>query len=386
MSGFLRSRRAVGVLLAVLVVHIVLGVATFGPSTSLSLTDVPVGLVDEDGGELGSVFVAAELEVLAWQEVESRTALHEGLDDRAFAAGLIIPAGAGDTLAALAAGGTEPVTLELRTNPGRNAESAQAAAQAITGLVAAAADEQRSALLEAASAADTDVAPAAVAALAAPLTLETTAVHAPAGPAQAATPLVLVAMLWIGSLVAMLITFLSLHRDDSTPGRFLSAQLLIMAALAVLQPLSIIAVGNLLLGLDLALTWPLWATLALTTAMFFLLQSAVLNWFGFGGWPILVLLWLFSFTLLAVPIEGLAAGYRILVASWLPARFPYEALQGLLFFDGAGHTARALAITAGLTVGGLTALLASWLRLARSDLRVHPLARRLARTADTDAG
>ena len=384
MSGFLRSRRAVGVLVAVVAIHVILGIATFGPSTSLELTDVPVGLVDADGGGLATELTAAELDLIDWQAVDSREALREGLDDKTFAAGLIIPEGASGALAGLAGDQPEPVTLELLTNPGRNPESARAVEQAVAGLVDGAAGELSANALAAAAEADAPVAPEAVSTLAAPIELATTAVNAPADAGEAQTPLVLVAMLWIGSLVAMLVTFLSLHRKDITPTGFLAAQLVVMAVLAVVQPLSIVAVGNGLLGLDVALSWSLFGALALTTAMFFLIQSAVLNWLGFGGWPILVLLWLFSFTLLAVPVEGLATGYRVLVHSWLPARFPYEALQGLVFFDGAGQASTMLAITAAITVGALLALLASFVRLARRDLSVNPLVKRIAATADGD--
>jgi hypothetical protein len=80
--------------------------------------------------------------------------------------------------------------------------------------------------------------------------------------------------------------------------------LAMLAMLAIVQPLPIVAVGN---------------------------------WLGFGGWPILVLLWLFSFTLLSVPTEALATGYRVLMHSWLPSRFPYEAIQGIVHFGGAGQ-------------------------------------------------
>ena len=121
----------------------------------------------------------------------------------------------------------------------------------------------------------------------------------------------------------------------------------------------------------------LYALLALTALTFVLLQSAVLNWLGFAGWPLLVILWLFGPSVLAVPPEFLATGYRTWIYSWIPFRYTFEALQGLLFFDaGAGETARNVWIVGLYGLIALAAVLGSTRRLHARDLTVHPLARR----------
>jgi len=383
MRGFLRSRKAIGVFVAVIAVHILLGVATFGPSTSAELSEVPVAVLDADGGELAGQLTGADLEVIEWQAVSSYEAMRTALDDKEVAAGLVIPEGTTDTLGALGAEAAEPVVLELYVNHGRNPEAGQAIETTITGLAESAGAELSSQTLATLGEAETSVAPTTVAALAEPIQVESIPVNAPADAADAQTPLVLVAMLWIGSLIATLVSWLGLHRKDTTPAGFLGAQLIVVAALAVIQPLSIVAVGNWLLGMDITLTATLFGALALTTALFFLIQSAVLNWLGFGGWPILVLLWLFSFTLLSVPAEALATGYRVLIHSWLPSRFPYEAIQGIVHFDGAGQAGTMLAISAAIAIGALALLLTSYYRLKNRDLSVNPIAERIAKAGPT---
>ena len=384
MRGFLRSRKAIGVFIAVIAVHILLGVATFGPSTSADLTEVPVAVLDADGGELADQLTGADLEVVDWETATSHEAMRDALDDKEIAAGLVIPAGTSDALADLGPDVTDPVVLELYVNHGRNPEAAQSIEAAITGLAEGAAREVSGQTLTALGEADAAVSPGAVPVLADPIQVEAIPVNAPADAADAQTPLVLVAMLWIGSLIATLVSWLGLLRKDSTPTGFLSAQLIVVAALAVIQPLSIVAVGYWLLGMDIALTGSLFGALALTTALFFLIQSAVLNWLGFGGWPILVLLWLFSFTLLSVPVEALATGYRVLIHSWLPARFPYEAIQGIVHFDGAGQAGQMAAVSGGIAVGALAVLLASYFRLRGRDLSINPLQQRIATATATD--
>ncbi|TVP75398.1 MAG: ABC transporter permease [Nitriliruptor sp.] len=384
MQGFLRSRKVIGVFIAVIAVHVLLGVATFGPSTSAELSDVPVGVLDLDRAGLAEELTATDVHVIEWMSIASDSALREALDDKEIAAGLVIPAGATETLAALGSEQPEPVVLDLYVNHGRNPQAAQTVQATILALAEGAAAELSTQTLAALGEADVAVAPDAVATLAQPIQVETIPVNAPSGAADAQTPLVLVAMLWIGSLIATLVSWLGLHRKDTTPRGFLGAQLIVVAALAVLQPLSIVAVGNWLLGMDITLTASLFGALALTTALFFLLQSAVLNWLGFGGWPILVLLWLFSFTLLSVPAEALASGYRVLIHSWLPSRFPYEALQGIVHFDGAGQAGPMLAISAAIALGALALLLASYHRLRGRDLSVNPIAARVAKVGDRE--
>ncbi len=384
MRGFLRSRRAIGVFIAVIAIHVLLGIATFGPSTSMDLTDVPVAVLDADGGQLGAELTGAEVEQIEWQTVGSRQALDEALDDKEVAAGLIIPEGATEALGDLAGEQPEPVVLELLSNRGRNPEAAQAVEQIIDGIAAGAAAEVSSETLAGVAEAGIDITPEAVHVLAEPIRVDIVAVNAPADAGDAQTPLVLVAMLWIGSLIATLVSWLSLHRKDITPTGFLGGQLVIVAVLSIVQPLSIVAVGNWLLGLDISLSWALFGALALTTALFFLLQSAVLNWLGFGGWPILVLLWLFSFTLLAVPVEALATGYRVLVHSWLPSRFPYEGIQGIVHFDGAGQAGLMMAISGAIAIGALLVLLASYVRLKDRDLGINPLQERIANAGNPD--
>ena len=381
---FLRSRQVIGVFIAVIAVHILLGAATFGPSTSADLSDVPVAILDLDRAGLADQLTATDVHVIEWVSVASDSALREALDDKEVAAGLVIPSGATDQLGALGSEQPEPVVLDLYVNHGRNPQAAQSVQATILALAEGAAAELSAQTLTALGEAGAAVAPEAVTTLAQPIQVEAIPVNAPASAADAQTPLVLVAMLWIGSLIATLVSWLGLHRKDTTPVGFLGAQLIVVAALAIIQPLSIVAVGNWLLGMDITLTASLFGALALTTALFFLLQSAVLNWLGFGGWPILVLLWLFSFTLLSVPAEALASGYRVLIHSWLPSRFPYEALQGIVHFDGAGQAGTMLAISAAIALGALALLLASYHRLRGRDLSVNPIEARVAKAGGTE--
>ena len=385
MQGFLRSRKVIGVFIAVIAVHILLGVATFGPSTSADLSDVPVAILDLDDGGLADELTGADIPVIDWTQSTSHDAMQQQLEDKDVAAALVIPAGASDTLAALTGDDAEAVVLDLYVNHGRNPQAAQTIQATIEGLAEGAAAELSSGTLDALGEAGATVAPDAVRTLAQPVQVAAIPVNAPSSAADAQAPLVLVAMLWIGSLIATLVSWLGLHRKDTTPAGFLGAQLVVVVALAIVQPLSIVAVGNWLLGMDITLTASLFGGLALTTALFFLLQSAVLNWLGFGGWPILVLLWLFSFTLLSVPAEALATGYRVLIHSWLPSRFPYEAIQGIVHFDGAGRTGIMLAISAGIALGALILLLASYHRLRGRDLSVNPIAERVAGAGGSDA-
>ena len=390
MSTFLRSRAFVGTFVAVVVVHVLLGTVTFGPATSATLTGVPVAVVDLDGSAAPvpgpdpfAGLTGADGGLLAWSTLPDRVALDEALTAGTFAAGVVVPSGARDGLARIVEGSApdavDPIRIELHVNVGRDPQASGAVADTLAGLVAAVSDAASVDAIARLASEGRDVAPARVALLARPVVATTVPVNAPASAAAAQAPLVLVALLWIGALIATLVSWLSLHRDTMVPRTFVAAQLAVLAVLVAVQPVSILVVGRAILGLDVTVSVALVGALALTTALFFLLQSAVLNWLGFGGWPILVLLWLFSFTLLSVPTEALATGYRVLVHSWLPSRFPHDALRGILHFDGAGGATAALWTSAGITAVALVLLLASVTRLRGRDLARNPIAARLER-------
>lgn len=391
MSGFLRSRRAVGVLVGVVVIHILLAFASFGATTRADLTDLPVGVHNADGGELGDELLAADVDVLDLQAVDSRAALNDGFDDNELYGALVVPEGTTEALGALAEGGA-PAEVEVIVNEGANAQAAQAAEGALTAMVDGVGAEVRAETLEAAGAAGAELPPELAGALAAPITIATTTVNETGDAAQAQAPMILTVLLWIGALIATLVSWLALHRAGQTPLGFVGAQAVVAAALAVVQPLSAVATANWVAGLDISLSWELFGVLALGSAAFYLLQSAVLNWIGFGGWPLLVLIWLFSPAVLNLAPEALPRFYEVGIHSWLPVRFPHEAITGVLFFDGAGGAATATAITAAIAIGAAGLVAASTVRLARTDLAANPLARRIEQiggqasqpTADAD--
>ncbi len=378
MRQFLLSKSVIVTLIAVVAIHALLAFASFSPSTRADMSDLPVGVVDLDGEGLASQLLEVDHEMLQWNEVSSRTLLDDMMVEKDLYAGIVIPEGASEALE-VSATSSQQVELELIVNEGADAAAATASAGVISGIVdeiSHAAFEQHLATLEADGGV---VEPGDLSALTSPVVVEQSIANPAGGQEGAQVPLMLVVLAWIGTLITSLVVWLSLHRTGQTPYGFLGSQLIVGAGIAVLQPFSIVLLARGIAGIDLTFTGQIYLALLLASLAFYMLQSAVLNWAGFGGWPILVMIWLFSFGMLSMAPEALSSFYRDGIYSWIPIRFPFEAIQGVLFFDGEGVTNRMLWITAAIAAGSAAAVAASIPVLRRRDLSVSPMRARLDR-------
>ncbi len=209
-----------------------------------------------------------------------------------------------------------------------------------------------------------------------PLALQTENVNPVGEQVRGQLPLLFTVLLWLGSLIGSLLVWLMLHRKGQLATRFVGTQLLAGVLLAVIQTFSTLAVAGWMMGMEMSNYGYLIMFLSLTAIVFFLIQSSVLNWLGFKGWPILIMIWLFGLPVVSLPPEFLSAFYKFAIYSWIPYRFSVEGLSSILFFDAGGNLSSMLAILAVIGSVFLLLVLASYYRLKNQDLSVNPMARR----------
>lgn len=388
----LSFRHVAGILLIAVIIQLLVAIAAFGPTVTSAPRDLPLGLVDLDigdlddgaegaisvGGALSAAIVGSPRREVAWISYASEATLRTAMANRQVYGGIVLPSDLTHQVALVSEAGARPAEVRILVNEGMHPAGAHTARGILTAVVDGAARQLAQERLAALAAAGTVLTPDRVMNLASPLQAQIEAIHAPSeAPAGAQLPLVLTVLLWLGTLVASLFLFLALHRTGQMAAAFTRTQVIAALGLAVILPAPVLAIVVWLLGIPADGGVALYALLALTALVFVLLQSAVLNWLGFAGWPLLVLLWLFGPSVLAVPPEFLATGYRTWIYSWIPFRYTFEALQGLLFFDaGTVETARNVWIVGLYGLLALAAVLGSTRRLHARDLTVHPLARR----------
>ncbi len=383
----LSVKQTAGILFIAVVIQLLIALAAFGPTVTSSPRDLPLGFVNDDAGVeglapvgnlLSTGIVASPRPEVAWTTFGSEQELRAAMAQRQVYGGIVLPHDLSERIDLLPDEGARPAQVLVLVNEAMHPAGAQAARGILTAVVDAAARQLAQQRLASLAAAGTVLTPEQVMTLSSPLQAQLVAMHAPSDhPAGAQLPLVLTVLLWLGTLVASLFLFIALHRPGQVAASFTKTQLSASLGLAVVLPAPVLAIVVWLLGIPTGGGVALYALLAFTALTFVLLQSAVLNWLGFAGWPLLVILWLFGPSVLAVPPEFLAAGYRSWVYSWIPFRYTVEALQGLLSFGGgAGEIGRSVSIVGLYALLALAAVLGSARRLELRDLTIHPLARR----------
>ena len=395
MTRALSFRQVAGILLFAVIVQLLVALAAFGPTLTSTPRDLPLGIVDTDAGAdagadpgtgvvlrvgklLATGIVEAPRPEVAWTVFASEAELRAAMASRQVYGGIVLPPDLTEQMRLLADEGARPAQVLVLVNEGMHPAGAQAARGILAAVVDGASRQLGHDRLATLAAADARLSPDQVVTLASPLQAQVEATHAPSdAPTGAQLPLVLTVLLWLGTLVASLFLFIALHRHDQVASAFTRTQLVASVGLAAVLPAPVLAIVVWLLGIPTDGGVALYGLLALTALAFLLLQAAVLDWLGFAGWPLLVILWLFGPSVLAVPPEFLAEGYRTWIYGWIPFRYTFEALQGLLYFDaGAGETARNVWIVGLYGLLALAAVLGSVRRLQARDLTVHPLARR----------
>lgn len=93
--------------------------------------------------------------------------------------------------------------------------------------------------------------------------------------------------------------------------------------------------------------------------VFFLLQTCILDWSGFKGWPLIIVLWLCAAAVLAYAPEIMPAFYRNWIYSWIPMRFSADMITNALYFTNGSSTTMSSAWVIGII--GVVALILIYL-------------------------
>ncbi len=384
MKNFFFNKKALGVVLMVLVIHLLLAYASFGPTATSELKEMPIGFLNSDEGmageNLGLVFekavTGADSEMIKWINYDSLSAMHEAFENKELYGGLVLPPNLTESIFSMQGEAPQQAMVKVILNEGMNVTGANTVQTIIAGTLNEMNQEIRNDMLGNMQNMGLLLQPEQVSVLAEPLVQQVEKVNPVGGQARGQLPLIFTVLLLLGSLIGSLLIWLMLHSKDQLAARFVGTQLLSGVFLAVIQAFSTMAVVGWLMGMELVNYGYLIMFLMITAFVFFLIQSSVLNWLGFKGWPLLILIWLFGLPVVSLPPEFLSDFYKSAIYSWIPFRFSVEGLSSILFFDAGGNLSSMLAVLAVIGAVFLLLILASYYRLKNQDLSVNPMARR----------
>ncbi|WEV43343.1 ABC transporter permease [Lactobacillus sp. ESL0684] len=175
-------------------------------------------------------------------------------------------------------------------------------------------------------------------------------------------PMIFVMLAWISSFMPSMFLRKSHHEldEDSKIGlKTVNNQMGSGILLTVIATLAIFVIVHLMFGVPIKNTGSFLLTLALTVAVLYLLQTCLLNWFGMGGQPILMVIWLLSMAVATYPKEMLSPIFRNGVYSWTPVRFAMDLFTNNLYISGRSATTQTDIIV--LVSVGLVALFAVYM-------------------------
>ncbi len=378
------KKKALGVVLIVIVIHLLLAYGSFGPSATSELKEIPIGFLNADEGmageNMGKMFEKAVLgqdnERVKWIHFGSLAEVKEALENKEIYGGLILPSDLTESVFSITGEEPRQAMVKVILNEGKNEVGANTVQGITGGIIGHMNMEIRNDTLGNMEENGLSIQPDQVMVLTEPL-VQQIEKYSPVGEqGRGQLPLMFTVLLWLGSLIGSLMIWLLLHQKNQLPTRFVRTQLLSGVLLAVIQAFSTLAVVGWLMGMELANYGHLILFLIITSFVFFLIQSSVLNWLGFKGWPILILIWLFGLPVVSLPPELLSTFYRVGIYSWIPFRFSVEGLNSILFFDAGGNLSNMLGTLGIIGAVFMVVILASYFKLKGKDLSANPMAKR----------
>jgi len=378
------KKKAFGVMLIVIVIHLLLAYGSFGPSATSELKEIPIGFLNADEGVAGENLGLMFEKAIIGQDNESIKRVHfgsivemnEALENKEIYGGLVLPADLTESVFSL--NGEEPRQAVVRVvlNEGMNEIGANTVQGITAGIIGHMNMQVRSDTLGNMQEMGLQLQPGQFMVLSEPL-VQQIEKYSPVGEqGRGQLPLMFTVLLWLGSLIGSLMIWLLLHNKNQIPTRFVRTQLLSGALLAIIQSFSTLVVLGGLMGMELGNYGYLIMFLIITSYVFFLIQSSVLNWLGFKGWPILILIWLFGLPVVSLPPEFLSSFYRVGIYTWIPFRFSVEGLNSILFFDAGGNLTNMLGVLGIIGAVFMVVILTSQVKFKGKDLSVNPMAKR----------
>ncbi|SET86958.1 YhgE/Pip domain-containing protein [Paenibacillus sp. NFR01] len=361
----------------VLVVLMVFGLAMMGSVISAKPKNIPVVLVNADqpvqlpGGQALAVGELIQKQLttndklpLQWSVANSEAEARSGLDDGTYYGALILPADLSGGIASLSGTEPKPATVTVISNDGLNVQAATAVKQGLDQAMRMVNAQMSAALLGQIGKTSGGVIPVTAAqALLAPIQVADESVH-PVGLNNASgnAPGLVTQIMWMGSLASALVLFQA-GRNAAKAGssRMVSVAVQALAGTVItgLAAGFIVWMASGWYGMEILNQTDVWLVLWLAGLMFFLLQSALLNWLGMSALPLLILLMFFSMPLLNMAPEFLSNVSHDWLYSWTPLRFAALGLRKTMYFGGLDAASESTAVLWAIGGACLLTLLAA---------------------------
>ncbi|MCY9548709.1 YhgE/Pip domain-containing protein [Lysinibacillus xylanilyticus] len=319
-------------------------VATQIPGAHSTPKDLPIGLVLEDGGNIGQTFVemiqknsqATKEAPFKWVVLKNEQEMKEKLANQELYGAIYIPKDFSEKYASFQTPTPTSAMLKIYINQGKNTNVANIVTQALSTMVEKMNDNVSAQLLAVTEKNNIPLNANQARIYASPIQSEIVNVHETGKLSNA--PLSYFQPIWMSSLIsAILLWFTGRNRKFNSVMeqiKFRGFQALIAMTIGLFGGYLLTWYSTWMLDYEFADFNYVALFLSLTCATFILLILAITTWIKYAALPIFVLLMFFGLPLLQIAPEMLPSFYADWIYPWLPFRFMFEGLKEILFFSG----------------------------------------------------
>ncbi|PGA49225.1 hypothetical protein COL84_29525 [Bacillus pseudomycoides] len=329
---------------------IIASFAFMGSTVNPVPKDLPIALVIQDTGVnlpgQGIVNVGDKIKEkilinkqtpVKWTFLQTKKDVLQGMKDKKYYAAIVFPPEMSQQLVSLTTPEGQQTEVQVLVNQGLNYNVSMTSNQMIDKLIGGINENTRNTLLDQLSQRNMTLTTEQAKLLANPLIVKTELIH----PVQSHTgngniPAMLTQVLWITTLISSLILFMAVQKftNGRITGKLVLSQILAGSVFMIVIASLILFIAHTILGVNIPNQGEIFLLLLFFGFMFFLLQSAVLNWIGRVGVPILMVVFFFSMPVLSLAHEFLPDVTKHWLYSWTPFKYSVEAFRSSFFFGG----------------------------------------------------
>lgn len=327
---------------AIILVVIGFFVTTQIPTTNPKVKDLPIIIVNNDKGQLGSTIVDKLKDAtkgndkisINWQDMSSKDEAVEEMNKGEYYGALIIPENFSANIASLSSADPKQTEFDIVLNQGKNTQVVMQVSQLLSNIVNGASKNMGTQLLEKMQTANISVPAKNVNIISNPIitTIENINTYGdlPNAGAYFFQPI------WMASVLAvsLLFTFNKKNKlnDSKEKVNSLIYQVLILAIVSGIAGFSTPYFIEWILDITVPNITTLSIFLSICTFSFTVLILGFISWLGFAGLPVFGLLLFFGSPILQLAPEMVPSFYSKWVSPWLPMRPLFEGSRNILFF------------------------------------------------------
>lgn len=154
-------------------------------------------------------------------------------------------------------------------------------------------------------------------------------------------PMLLVALSWFGAMLPAILLWRD-HKKHSENNHFsisqINSQVISGLLMSIITSTTTYVLAHNVFGIPVPNATELILLLIFNSFVFYLFQTAILDWTGMSGWPVIIIVWLLSAGVMSYAPQMLGAFYRNWIYSWIPMRFSMQMINNSLYFTNGSST------------------------------------------------